>query len=171
MAAVASFVPATPKQIAFIQALAAERGVALKPAWQAALSRATASQAIERLLAMPAAALAKAQATPAEPAVPAGRYAVEVDGALGFFRVDRPAEGRWAGRTFVSVQASDEFYPVRARARRARVLAAIAADPAAASARYGQELGVCGVCGRTLTDATSRQIGIGPICRERMGWA
>ena len=102
--------------------------------------------------------------------VPAGRYAVEIGGVLGFFKVDRPTEGRWAGYVFVKQMASDTEYPVRGT-RRGVVLDAIAADPQAASTRYGQEIGACGVCGRTLTDEDSRARGIGPICADKMGWS
>ena len=112
----------------------------------------------------------KAAATPAAtevPDVPAGRYAVEnEDGDLRFYKVDRPEEGRWAGYTFLSVQASDEFHPIKGSAR-AVILGKIAVDPKAASARYGTLLGSCGVCGRTLTDETSRARGIGPECARR----
>lgn len=105
------------------------------------------------------------------PEVPAGRYALDgEDGTTKFFVVDRPEEGRWAGYTFVSRQASDEKYAVRNRTEREAILDRIAVDPAAASLRYGKELGSCGVCGRTLTDETSRERGIGPVCAERTGW-
>ena len=102
--------------------------------------------------------------------VPAGRYAIvdEADGRIRFFVVDRPTEGRWAGRVFVSEQASDEKFPVRG-ARRGEVLAAIAVDPREAMIRYGHELGRCGNCGRTLTDETSRAMGIGPDCARALG--
>lgn len=111
----------------------------------------------------PAPAPAAAPAAPL-PDVPAGRYAVDnAEGVLRFYVVDRPDEGRWAGRTFVSVLASDERHPVKGDAARA-VLAKIAEDPRAASIRFGRELGVCGVCGRTLTDEASRAAGIGPVC-------
>ena len=108
---------------------------------------------------------------PSEIAVPAGRYAVEnPDGALRFYRVDRPTDGRWAGFVFVKVQAGDELYPVKGQGA-ANVLAAILeAGPREASARYGHELGHCGVCGRTLTDETSRELGIGPVCINKNGW-
>jgi hypothetical protein len=98
-----------------------------------------------------------------------GRYAVEIDGTLKFYKIDTPTEGRWAGRTFVSVQASDELYPVRNRTAREEILAVIAVDPEAAMRRYGQEIGRCGHCNRTLTDETSRRNGIGPICADK-GW-
>jgi hypothetical protein len=103
-------------------------------------------------------------------AVRPGRYAVEVDGTLKFYKVDQGKAGtRWAGRTFVSVQASDELFPVRNPAARQEIMTLIARDPEAAMRRYGQELGSCGHCGRTLTDASSRAAGIGPICADK-GW-
>lgn len=108
---------------------------------------------------------AEARKTPV-PDVPEGRYAVNNDdGALAFYRVQRPTEGRWAGYTFVKVLASDTEHNLPLSAAKG-VLAKIAADPKAASVRYGQELGCCGVCGRTLTDAASRAAGIGPICAQ-----
>jgi hypothetical protein len=101
--------------------------------------------------------------------VPAGRYAIVTDdGTVKFYRVDRPTEGRWAGYTFVKVQASEEWHRV-ARNAQAPVLAAIAEDPIGAMRRYGLELGRCGNCGRLLTDETSRAHGIGPDCAERLG--
>lgn len=43
-------------------------------------------------------------------------------------------------------------------------------DPAAAAEAFGRKVGICGVCGRTLLNHESIRIGIGPICRARMGW-
>lgn len=111
-------------------------------------------------------------ARPAEPTtgatVPDGRYAVEEDGTLKFFHLrNGKANTKWAGFVFIDIQASDDLHQVRDRARKARIVALIAADLEAASRRYGQELGVCGRCGRTLTDEESRAYGIGPICREK----
>jgi hypothetical protein len=93
-----------------------------------------------------------------------GRYAVEEDGTLKFFRV---TNGRKPGYVFLNVQASDEWYPVRNVTRIREVLAIIAKDPKAAMVRYGHELGECGKCGRTLTDEASRAAGIGPICAAK----
>jgi hypothetical protein len=105
------------------------------------------------------------------PEVPAGRYAVETEeGHLAFYRVDRPTEGRWAGYVFVKVQASDDYHPIKGAAQRDAILRKIAVDAPGAARRYGLELGSCGICGRTLTDETSRAHGIGPVCRERTGW-
>lgn len=101
------------------------------------------------------------------PDVPAGRYAIGTPAK--FYRVDRPTEGRWAGYTFVKVQASDEWYNVNRTAAPA-ILQEIAKDPQQAMKRYGLELGRCGHCGRTLTDPESIAAGIGPICAGKMGW-
>jgi Family of unknown function (DUF6011) len=162
----------TPKQGDFIRSLAAERtlpadrqgayvtklvaGDAPEP------NAAQASAIIEWLLALPKAAVV------AETSVPEGRYAVINEaGVTEFFKVDAPTEGKWAGYVFVKQQASDDLYPVKG-ARKSDVLARIAADPDAL-ARYGQELGCCGRCGRTLTDEVSRATGIGPECAKILG--
>lgn len=164
--------PATTKQLSFIASLRAERDLApLTDDVIAQVTKDMASKAIKTLLEMP-----KPQRTPTPQApthdVPAGRYALvsEQDGKTYFFRVDRPTEGRWNGYTFVKVQAGDDLWPLKDAAKRANVLAQIAADPEAASKRYGHEIGSCGVCGRTLTDEQSRADGIGPICKDKMGW-
>ena len=46
----------------------------------------------------------------------------------------------------------------------------IAADPKAAAIAYGKRYGVCSVCGRALTDKTSIENGIGPICSDNYGF-
>lgn len=133
------------------------------------LTKAKASEIITWAQAQPQAQRQQAQAPAQQHDVPAGRYAVDTEeGHLAFYRVDRPTEGKWAGYTFVKVQASDELHRVRGQAAKA-VLAKIAVDPQAAMLRYGQEIGECGHCGRTLTDETSRARGIGPVCAGHMG--
>lgn len=102
--------------------------------------------------------------------VPAGRYAIEREGKIWFYRVSRPTEGRWAGRVFLDRQLGDEFVSVSQQTSRNMVLSIIAMDPAAASMAYGHHIGSCGVCGRALTNEESRTAGIGPICREKLGW-
>ena len=98
-----------------------------------------------------------------------GRYAIAIDGKLRFFRVNTPTEGRWANMTFVNeVFGGGRREPVRNRQFRQTVLQARSADPDAL-ARYGQELGEGGGGGRELTDEQSRAIGIGPVCREKLG--
>ncbi|URM86140.1 hypothetical protein SEA_BIGGITYBASS_40 [Gordonia phage BiggityBass] len=100
--------------------------------------------------------------------VPAGRYAIETgEGAaneLAFYKVDRPTDGKWAGRVFVKLMRSDEEVRLSWGTTKA-VLAKIAeAGAEDASKRYGREIGECGVCGRTLTNDDSRALGIGPKC-------
>lgn len=105
------------------------------------------------------------------PEVPSGLYAVEDDdGDLKFYRVQRPKSGKWSGWTFVDVQASSDFYPVRPISKAKAVLAKIAKDPRAAGMRYGRELGKCCKCRRILTNKVSRKYGIGPICAGRTEW-
>lgn len=111
---------------------------------------------------------------PGDDVVPAGRYAIETEdgatNALAFYKVDRPTEGKWAGRVFVKLMVSDDEQRLSYATQRA-VLAKIAEVGAIqASARYGHEIGECGVCGRTLTNDESRARGIGPVCAAKQGW-
>lgn len=161
---------ATERQKSFILTLSGERGVTLPDGWLDTISRAKASKAIEKLISMPKVERPQAPTQVQMVTVPAGHYALTIDDGVKFYRVDCPNEGRWAGRVFVSRQASDEHFPVKNPDERRAILTAIAADPQAASALYGHELGVCGVCGRTLTNEESREIGIGPVCRAKQGW-
>lgn len=103
-----------------------------------------------------------------EARVPDGRYALERDGEVKFYRVRKVTTGRWAGRTFVDRQAGDETHPVRYANDRAKILREIAADVKAAAIRYGRELGQCSQCGRTLTNPESIALGIGPICLNKV---
>lgn len=106
-----------------------------------------------------------------------GCYAApDANGELMFVRIKRPTSGRWAGwvladqilggntRRPQGYQRPGGIY----RGTVQPVLAAVLADPLGASARYGSELGVCGVCGRILTVADSRARGIGPTCAKRL---
>lgn len=95
---------------------------------------------------------------------------VEENGAdvVKFYRVRTGRTGgKWANHLFVDAQASDDFYPVRAQDTLVAVLEGILADPEAAGLLYATELGRCCRCRRTLTDETSRRLGIGPECRKR----
>jgi len=121
-----------------------------------------ASEWIDRMLNKERELSAKIKSVPV--AVADGRYAVEEDGTLRFFKVKN---GHKPGFVFLDIQASDEWHSIRNLARIRAVLALIAADPKAAMVRYGQELGVCGHCGRTLTDEASRAAGIGPVCASK----
>ncbi|AOE44372.1 hypothetical protein SEA_GHOBES_19 [Gordonia phage Ghobes] len=105
------------------------------------------------------------------PDVPAGHYAVETgEGAtnsLAFYRVDRPETGKWAGWTFVKLQVSGDYQRLDRKTSAAVLRKVAEVGPEEASRRYGHELGVCGVCGRTLTNDSSREAGIGPKCAEK----
>jgi len=94
--------------------------------------------------------------------IPTGRYALRDDeGTVHFY---------WLREDGLFVQASDEFHRVATRKTQARIIKDIQVDPEGASVLYGRELGVCGRCGRTLTDEESRERGIGPVCAEK-GWS
>lgn len=93
-----------------------------------------------------------------------GHYALVVDGETKFFRVDRPTKGKWTGKTFLKVQAGDDFHKV---VNSAGILNRLVNEHAQAAAFYGAEIGHCSRCNRTLTDATSRALGIGPDCRAK----
>lgn len=104
------------------------------------------------------------------PNVATAYYAIETDGVFKFYRVDRPQDGRWKGYTFVKVQASDDFHPIKNLTTAASILTAIAFDAQKAATDYGHQLGRCGICNRTLTDAVSIERGIGPVCASKVGW-
>ena len=99
-----------------------------------------------------------------KPEVPTGRYAVATDaGHYAFYRV-------WKGdrATLVFLQLSDDEQRLN-RSAAASTLAKIAAvGVLEASKTYGREIGVCGVCNRTLTNPESIANGIGPICAARL---
>lgn len=161
----------TPKQVDFLTSLAEER-----PTWAEAnnvtpetiakMDKRQASDAIGSALQEPKEKLVDSTAPPALAAeVPEGRYAVEDGQTLRFIHVQRPTEGKWAGYLFMKEQASDEKFPIRNKGRRDMLLALIVEQGVHdCLARYGKELGHCGVCGRTLTDEQSRERGIGPVC-------
>lgn len=125
-----------------------------------------ASDWISRMIARVSALRLEARkAAPNMPTVADGRYAVEEEGVLKFFKV---TNGRNPGFVFLDVQASGDLFPVRGVARIRKILGQIAQDPHAAMVRYGLELGSCGRCGRLLTDPDSRAAGIGPICESKL---
>lgn len=173
---------ATEAQTGFIQRLIQERDTdrltELQRTWLdskdfSTLTRAGASTVITALCGLPKVTLAQKAATQGGPeGVPNGRYAIHDprDDVLKFYKVNSPTDGNWAGWMFVEVQASDEFHPIRDRNHRAQILAVINEDVKGAMLRYGIEIGCCGHCGRTLTNELSRELGIGPICRGKMGW-
>lgn len=97
-----------------------------------------------------------------------GYYALVVEGKTHFYRVERPAKGKHAGRTFAAEQASDTFYKM-SWAGQAAALDAIALDPQGAAQLYAEKIEKCSRCNRTLTDDDSIARGIGPECAKKYG--
>lgn len=135
-----------------------------------------ASKAIQALLACPKLATHKpandgapVQGFSGGPVPDPGYYFIvdPTSGKESFFRVTK-GKDRWEGYTFLAIQASDDWYPIKDQERRQKVYDTILVDPINAMNEYGQRIGKCGVCGRTLTDRDSRLRGIGPVCAERI---
>ena len=102
-------------------------------------------------------------------------FAVENDeGVLVFLRVTKTERG-W---TYVDQTVGGQGDLPRAKVSpEGRYMGAMKssfekamANPEAAMIRYGLEIGRCGHCNRTLTDASSRAAGIGPVCISKAGF-
>ncbi len=92
-----------------------------------------------------------------------------------------PLTGRNAGALYVTHKASDQYLGKIMDGKFSRVrectseqeaeIVAVASDPHNAAIAYGQRTGQCSCCGRELTNHASIDLGIGPICAEKYGWA
>jgi len=107
--------------------------------------------------------------------IPAGYYATPSltgNNDLDFWKVERPTEGRWAGRVFVKriIGGHDPERVTRTTEFAAKEAIRETGFDTAAKL-YGQHLGQCYRCNRTLTDELSRQLGIGPECRRKQSAA
>lgn len=98
-------------------------------------------------------------------AIPAGELGF---GKPHFFRLKHGnPKGKWAKTQFMTEQASDENYPVRG-ARKAQVLAWLAANEQAARELYGILISRCSRCNRTLTDHDNPYFpAYGPECGSK----
>lgn len=104
---------------------------------------------------------------PSSEQVPAGRYAVEnTDGELRFYRV---ARSKRSDRVWLHVQhgPSESEVHFSWAGYRAILESIVEAGAREAAVRYGQEIGRCSSCGLRLTNALSRELGIGPVCGGR----
>lgn len=109
--------------------------------------------------------------TPSGQRIPEGSYALDTSGDenyindVTFFKLwlGTRSPRAWGLRI---VHGPDESRIGRA----SKIVDRIAEDPALAAARFGHQIGRCGVCGRQLTNDESRARGIGPVCAERNGW-
>jgi len=103
------------------------------------------------------------------------RHAVtNAEGKLTFIRLDKVEKGNWAGWVFVKGIAGPEEFRVGSqkpdgsyKGQWESLLTEINEDPRTTIARYGKEIGACGICGLRLTDEVSRELGIGPICLKK----
>lgn len=99
-----------------------------------------------------------------------GCYAVQhPSGDIRFYEVNIPTEGRWAGFVFLSQLSGENHIPIKGKAERDEVFSLIVKDMVGALKLFGQKIGRCGHCKKQLTDDESRTIGIGPVCRKKMG--
>jgi hypothetical protein len=129
----------------------------------AGFTGAKASDMIDALKLLPFKSAVPKKAQPID--VPAGRYALVIDGQTEFFKVERPERGRWSGFTFLTRLTGENHEPARYEA----ILGAIAANPAEAVRRYGHFRNECGYCCKNLTDQFSRFYGVGPKCARDHG--
>lgn len=97
--------------------------------------------------------------------VPEGRYAVDTEeGHLAFYRV----VVHESGRVSVYVFASDAQHKLPEQTAQSVLRKINSAGVQQALERFGRELGICGMCGRSLTDAESRAQGMGPVCAAKL---
>jgi hypothetical protein len=94
-----------------------------------------------------------------------GKSGTANEGAI-FVREGTFDEGAYLGKV-----VGGKFLPTREcdAGKTVQVLEAIA-DPAAAAKAHGKRTGQCAVCGRELERDASIDLGIGPVCAEKMGW-
>lgn len=140
-------IAASPKQVSFIQALAAERDVAMPDV--AALSKSDASALIEQLIAMP-----KAGAV-----VAVGMYQTQ-DGAIYRVQASRESGNLYAKRLNLAGGFDYEMGAIRNLKSTDKMTLEVAKT-------FGMETGLCCVCGAFLTDPKSVAQGIGPVCSSR----
>ena len=168
---------ATDRQMALLKTLFAERKgnaeamsirtVALALYKDGNLTKGKASEVIDAVMKLPKDRKEGGYAP--LPDVPAGHYAIasKGDNDLMFVRIDRPTEGRFAGRTYGKLIIGGQPESPLPFPQLKDVLARIVAAGIDASATlYGQEIGRCWRCNRTLTDESSRRAGIGPECAK-----
>lgn len=97
--------------------------------------------------------------------VPAGRYAFTGnEGQTVFVHMVKFDSGAF----IVKQQVGDDTQRMTRVVARTALQKIVDAGIKESSMRYGHELGVCGVCGRTLTNEDSRERGIGPVCLSRL---
>jgi Family of unknown function (DUF6011) len=156
------FLPAEPKasdrQVAFASRLAAERGRTVSEDALRELTRSEISELIDGLL--------KVKVQPKAPAaeLEAGMYRVGDE----IFKVQRAVHG--SGRMYAKLlvvdgQGDAHFEMAEGAIRKLTSEHRMSLEEAK---QFGQVYGICAVCSATLTDETSIEAGIGPICAKRI---
>jgi hypothetical protein len=106
--------------------------------------------------------------------LPEGKYALltpQAQNEISFFSVWHPPDSETAIIISQLFGAPGSWRRKTCRGQRYSSIAQeIAADPKAAMARFGLHFTVCGRCGSPLTNDLSRELGIGPDCRQHLGW-
>jgi hypothetical protein len=106
--------------------------------------------------------------------LPSGKYAVlNANNDASFYDVSniKDEKSKWNGWIFANIMSSDNKLRIgtqrpgqKYQGTHEDALVKIMQDPLSATMLYGRMIGVCGICGRTLTDPESIEQGIGPIC-------
>jgi hypothetical protein len=170
----ATFVKPTPAKMQLIRTLLAEiqdlnEGVA--ETWRSELNLArergqfddeAAGQAVNDLIGVKRGLTRRISS--ALPEVPEGHYAVVIDGTTKFYTIKVSSKGFISGY----VWASDEQHRLEFPVLRAILNKIVEMGLKESTILFGQKIGTCGRCGRTLTDATSRAAGIGPVCATKI---
>jgi hypothetical protein len=81
----------------------------------------------------------------------------------GAIYVTREEDNQYLGKVFNGVFAPLDFTTKDEK----DALVRIANDPKEAAVRWGRKTGKCSCCGRTLTNKSSIEAGIGPICANK----
>lgn len=183
--------PATAKQLSFLESLAEQTGFSGVVDFDT-FSKAEASDAISSMLELrdeqrkaKLAEHSEAAGTPLTDELPEGYYTVVLEsGEHRTFRIKvASSQSKLAGKAIISyLSGSDNtsdytgfgfvegtqikiwrrFSEDSTLADAAKILVG---DPTAAQQGYAKVSGNCYICARTLTDPTSIDLGIGPVCR------
>lgn len=107
------------------------------------------------------------------PDVPEGHYAIPSltgNNDLDFFRVDRPTEGSYAGKTYIKrVIGGHPDKNIRFGQFRPVLEAILKFGVDESGLLYGQKIRACRFCNRHLTVFASRQLSCGPDCAAQRG--
>lgn len=105
--------------------------------------------------------------TGGEVEIPANNYGIHHEGEVKCYQVDYGKEGtRWEGFLFLNRISSADRFPIKNRAEKERILAAIREDVEAAQILAGLTLRQCRRCHRPLSDTKNPyfSVALGPDC-------